>query len=114
MLCRQMMKINLIAILILGIIPSIAVSQQFEKDTIKLFFLGGQSNMEGHGKNAELQDALKKEFNNVWIFQGNPVPDEKENGGLGIWDVLTPGHGAGFSSDGNKNKLSNITGVISK
>ena len=106
-----MTKRNLIIILILGIIPFIAVSQQFERDTIKLFFLGGQSNMEGHGKNSELSDSFKKEYNNVWIFQGNPMPDENENGGLGKWDVLTPGHGAGFSSDGKNNKLSNKFGV---
>ena len=106
-----MMKQHLIIILILGILPSVVVSQQLERDTIKLFFLGGQSNMEGHGKNAELPDSLKKEYKNVWIFQGNPAPDENENGGLGKWDVLTPGHGAGFSSDGKNNKLSDKFGI---
>lgn len=98
-------------ILLLGLIPSIAVSQQFERDSFKCFFLGGQSNMEGHGKNAELPDSLKKEFNNVWIFQGNPMPDESKHGGLGKWAILTPGHGAGFSSDGIHNKLSHKFGI---
>jgi hypothetical protein len=107
---KQMTKQNLIILLLSGIIPSIALSQQLERDTIKLFFLGGQSNMEGHGKNAELPDAFKKEYENVWIFQGNPVPDEHATGGLGKWAVLTPGHGAGFSSDGKVNKLSHKFG----
>ena len=107
----KIIRQNLIMLLLFGISPSIAISQQFERDTIKLFFLGGQSNMEGHGKNIDLPDAFKKGFNNVWIFQGNPVPDENQNGGLGRWDILTPGHGAGFSSDGINNKLANKFGI---
>ena len=102
---------NLIVTLLFGILPFIVVGQKFERDTIKLFFLGGQSNMEGHGKNAELPDSLKEGYHNVWIFQGNPMPDENEKGGLGKWAVLTPGHGAGFTSDGHDNKLSNKFGI---
>ncbi len=67
--------------------------------------------MEGHGKNSELPDSIKKEYNDVWIFQGNPVPDENPKGGLGKWALLTPGHGAGFSSDGTVNKLSDKFGI---
>lgn len=111
MVLKQMKKQNYIIILIFGLIPIIGVSQRFEKDTIKLFFLGGQSNMEGHGKNNELPDSFKNKFKNLWIFQGNPMPDEHEKGGLGKWDILTPGHGAGFSSDGINNKLSNKFGI---
>jgi len=110
MVHKQMIKQNLITILLLGFMPLIGVSQQFAKDTIKLFFLGGQSNMEGHGKNAELPDSFKNKIKNTWIFQGNPVPDEHEKGGLGKWDMLTAGHGAGFTSDGMNNKLSNKFG----
>jgi hypothetical protein len=111
MVHKQIINQNPIIILIFSIIPYIVVSQQVQKDTFKLFFLGGQSNMEGHGKNAELPDALKNKFKNLWIFQGNPVPDEHEKGGLGKWDILTPGHGAGFLSDGINNKLSNKFGI---
>lgn len=67
--------------------------------------------MEGHGKNSELPDTFKKGYENVWIFQGNPVPDESKNGGLGKWSVLAPGHGAGYSSDGINNKLSDQFGI---
>jgi|TARA_B110000967_G_C18860801_1_gene549827 hypothetical protein len=105
------MKQKVLKILILILLPSIAICQQVEKDTIRLFYLGGQSNMDGYGQNTELHDSLKSEFKNVWIFHGNPTPDEKENGGLGKWDILKPGHGVGFSSDGIKNKLSDRFGI---
>ncbi|WP_369047971.1 sialate O-acetylesterase [Tenacibaculum sp. UWU-22] len=67
--------------------------------------------MDGHGYNSDLPNSLKKKFKNVWIYHGNPAPDEKENGGLRVWSVLQPGHGDGFSSDGKSNKLSNEFGV---
>ena len=86
------------------------ISQEIKRDSIRLFYLGGQSNMDGFGKNRELPDSLNIEFKNVWIFHGNPAPDEKENGGLGIWEKLKPGHGNGFSSNGIKNNLSDKFG----
>ncbi|UAM97150.1 sialate O-acetylesterase [Polaribacter litorisediminis] len=85
-------------------------SQNLEKETFRLFFLGGQSNMEGHGLNSELPDSLSNTNQNVWIFHGMSAPDENENGGLGKWDHLKPGNGAGFKSDGFKNKLSHKFG----
>src|SRR5210317_394082 len=108
---KHIIKDSLLIIIILANFQFTAFSQLLEKDTIKLFFLGGQSNMEGHGKISELPDSLRKEFNDVWIFQGNPMPDENINGGLGKWAALTPGHGAGFSSDGINIKLSNKFGI---
>ena len=98
-------------ILIFLFIPTLTFSQLKEKDTFRLFFLGGQSNMEGHGLNAELPDSLNTEFKNVWIYHGNPVPDEDQSGGLGKWDKLKPGNGAGFSSNGTDNNLSGKYGV---
>lgn len=89
---------------------SIVLSQNVEKETIRLFFLGGQSNMEGHGLNAELPDTLADTIENVWIFHGNPTGDENKTGGLGRWDNLKPGNGAGFSSNGTVNKLSHKFG----
>jgi len=100
------MRKTLLAILFLSLIPFVLICQQKETDTFRLFFLGGQSNMEGHGLIAELPDSLLAENKNIWIFHGNPVPDEDNNGGLGKWDILKPGNGAGFSSDGMNNHLS--------
>ena len=103
-----MTKIRIL--IITFIIPLIAMGQEIKKDSIRLFYLGGQSNMDGYGKNIELPDTLKKEFKNVWIFHGNPAPDENKQGGLGIWSNLKPGHGFGFSSDGIQNKMSDRFG----
>lgn len=105
------MKHKLFVILILCITPLMAICQQNENDSFRLFFLGGQSNMEGHGLNAELPDTLVAEYENVWIFHGNPAPDDETNGGLGKWEMLKPGNGAGFSSDGIDNKLSRKFGI---
>lgn len=67
--------------------------------------------MDGFGKNAEVPDSITSSLNNVWIFHGNPAPDEDESGGLGIWAKLTPGHGWEFSSDGKQNMLSDYFGI---
>lgn len=105
------MKNKLLITLVLGLIYSATYSQEINKDTIRLFFLGGQSNMDGYGYNEELPDSLKADFNNVWIFHGNSAPDENKKGGLGKWEELKPGHGVGFSCDGLDNKLSDRFGI---
>ena len=84
---------------------------QIKKDSIKVFYLGGQSNMEGFGYVKNLPDSLKKKNKEFFIYQGNPVGDNDASGGLGKWDVLQPGHGTGFSSDGKINILSERFGV---
>lgn len=108
MTAKKYLKI-LPLILLLSIVA--AFSQQMEADAIRVFFLGGQSNMDGHGLNVDLPKHLHREFENAWIFHGNPVEDDQVNGGLGKWDVLKPGHGSGFSSDGVKNNLSDRFGI---
>lgn len=94
----------------LVLVSMIGMSQNIEKETFRLFFLGGQSNMEGHGLNTELPDSLSSIIENVWIFHGFPIGDENEKGGLGKWDNLKPGNGAGFTSDGVSNNLSHKFG----
>ena len=86
-------------------------SQNQSNDTIRLFYLGGQSNMDGYGYNADLPKSLDTTFKNIWIFHGNQVGDDEMNGGLGIWSQLKPGHGAGFSSNGSENNYSDRFGV---
>lgn len=87
------------------------ISQQTEKETFRFFFLGGQSNMNGYGYNSDLPISLKSDTKDVWIFHGNPEDDEEKNGGRGIWEILKPGHGKGFSSDGKSNNLSERFGL---
>lgn len=89
-----------------------ANAQQNEPDlAVKLFYLGGQSNMDGFGYTEELPDSLNKRFENVWIFHGNPIGDEEEGGGVGQWKQLQPGHGMGFIVEGTQNKLSDRFGI---
>ena len=95
---------------VIGLVSSKGVGQNLEKETFRLFFLGGQSNMEGHGLNVELPDSLSGMIENVWIFHGHPIGDDNKKGGLGTWDNLKPGNGAGFTSDGFINKLSHKFG----
>ena len=84
---------------------------QVQKDTIKVYFLGGQSNMQGYGFNKDLPLDLNRKFKNAYIFQGNSLVDNSSGAGLGVWEQLQPGHGTGFSSDGKVNKHSDRFGV---
>ncbi len=77
----------------------------------RVYFLGGQSNMDGYGYVSELPDEMNAPVSGVRIFHGNPVPDDSSSGGLGIWTELRPGHGVGFSSDGMANSYSERFGV---
>lgn len=87
------------------LIPTLFYTQK-----IRVFILAGQSNMNGFGFNKDLPNDLKS-FKDVYIFQGNSVPDGNLNGGLGKWDVLKPGNGNGFKSNGKTNTLSDRFGL---
>ena len=97
-------------ILTLLLTPFLLLAQS-KKDTFKVFYLGGQSNMQGYGYVKDLPNSLNKKNKNVFIYQGNPVDDNNEKGGLGKWEALQPGNGTGFQSDGITNKLSDRFGV---
>jgi hypothetical protein len=86
-------------------------AQSRVSDTVRIYYLGGQSNMNGFGYNKDLPGSLKKINQDIWIFHGNPVGDDLPMGGLGIWAPLQAGHGTGFSSDGIFNRLSDRFGV---
>lgn len=82
-----------------------------EGSTYKLYFLGGQSNMDGYGYISELPADLNAPVSGVRIFHGHTVPDDSSGGGLGFWSELRPGHGVGFSSDGAENTYSERFGI---
>jgi hypothetical protein len=107
----MMKRLSSFAIAISVIFCQLAIGQGIPTDTLLLFFLGGQSNMEGFGYNSDLPASLDREFKDVWIFHGNAVPDEVPGGGLGIWAPLNPGHGFCFTSDGKTNTLCDRFGV---
>lgn len=87
------------------LIPTLFYTQK-----IRVFVLAGQSNMNGFGYNKDLPNDLKT-FKDVYIFQGNSVPDGDLNGGIGKWEVLKPGNGTGFKTDGKTNTLSDRFGL---
>ncbi len=76
----------------------------------RLYFLGGQSNMEGFGFSSQLAAADGGATPRVMIFTGRMTPDNAENGGIGVWAPLKPGHGTGFVTDGKTNQLSDRFG----
>jgi len=96
--------INIVLSVIL--MSSSAVAQK----TYQLYFLGGQSNMDGLGTVDDLPADLNKTQDRVRIYHGNPAPDNGDVDGRGLWAPLQPGHGFGFSSDGIKNTYSDLFG----
>ncbi len=76
-----------------------------------IYYLGGQSNMDGYGYVDQLPAELNTPVDGVWIFHGNTSQDAKPADGRGVWSVLKPGHGVGFKSDGQTSEYSNRFGV---
>jgi len=76
-----------------------------------VYFLGGQSNMDGYGQITDLSEDLRTPISGAMIFHGNPAPDGSLVDGRGIWSELRPGHGVGFSSDGTTNHYSERFGI---
>ena len=81
-----------------------------EGTTYKLYYLGGQSNMEGFGFTDELRAGMFDSSRRAMIFAGQMAYDNETHGGVGIWQPLQPGYGLGFSTDGVTNNLSNRFG----
>lgn len=77
----------------------------------KLYFLAGQSNMDGYGYTSELDPGEQGPVDNAYIFTGAGVLDGEPGGGLGLWARLQPGHGTGFTNDGVTNQLSDRFGA---
>lgn len=76
-----------------------------------LYLLAGQSNMDGYGSVDDLPERLSEAQDGVWIFHGNSTPDAVAVDGRGAWLPLAPGHGRGFSSDGEAHVRSDRFGL---
>lgn len=87
------------------------ISAGVQAKKYKVFYLGGQSNMDGFGYVNQLPKELNKPVDGVYIFHGNSTRDSFELGGQGVWEVLKPGHGTGHSSTFEKNNLSDRFGI---
>jgi len=89
----------------------VACTNHVQQPTVyKLYYLGGQSNMEGFGFIDELPAAALIQSQDVMIFTGQMALDNETHGGVGIWQALQPGHGTGFKTDGETNQLSDRFG----
>ncbi|MCV9386833.1 sialate O-acetylesterase [Reichenbachiella ulvae] len=95
----------------LGLLAYSTVLFAQKKNEIDLYYLGGQSNMDGYGYIKDLPDSLKNVQDGVYIFHGNTVADDEIGGGVGSWQVLKPGHGVGFGATTKKNNYSDRFGV---
>jgi hypothetical protein len=91
------------ALLVLGVFSCAAPSPSAKGKTYRVYYLGGQSNMEGFGTNKDLPEELRGPVPGVYIFHGNQALDGKPVDGRGLWAPLQPGHGVGFRSDGRVN-----------
>lgn len=87
------------------------VSAETQAKKYMVFYLGGQSNMDGFGYNKQLPKELNKPVDGVYIFHGNSTRDSFEIGGQGVWEVLKPGHGTGHSSTFERNNHSDRFGI---
>ena len=78
--------------------------------TYHVYFLAGQSNMEGYAPVSDLPEDLKQVQPYVPIFMGNMPYDHDHTGGRGLWAPLEPGFGRLFGSNGKQNRLSGYFG----
>ena len=60
--------------ILIALILMISAGVQAKK--YKVFYLGGQSNMDGFGYNNQLPKELNKPVDNVYIFHGNSTRDQ--------------------------------------
>ncbi len=101
----QIRRVGLVALVAVFLAPKV-VATDYE-----LYFLGGQSNMDGYGMVEELPKDLRRPSKSVRIFHGSSTADGAPARGLGIWSALQPGHGFQFASDGTGNRYSDRFGL---
>ena len=82
-----------------------------EAKVFDLYYLGGQSNMDGYGFVDELPGDRRGPVKDVMIFHGNTAADGSEVDGRGLWAQLRPGHGRDFASDGQTRTYSDRFGI---
>ncbi len=76
-----------------------------------LFYLGGQSNMEGFGRVAEIPESLRGPVDDVYIYHTQSTHDRKNFPSETVWQMLEPGHGTEYRANGDNIQLSSRFGV---
>lgn len=95
-----------VATLWLSIAGQICVADEFD-----VYFLGGQSNMEGFGQVSDLPTKFERPIDGVFIFHATPREDQQPLDGQGNWSPLTGGHGTGFKHSAGKDIPSERFGI---
>jgi hypothetical protein len=80
---KQKFLFAIVAMIFLPLFQVQSLAQAINSDTVRVFYLGGQSNMDGYGYSKDLPEEFQGENREVWIFHGNPVGDDLPDGGLG-------------------------------
>lgn len=106
-----MKRLKLISCVIILSLFALSCNNKQQGNTYYIYYMGGQSNMEGFGYANELTDEYNQEFSEIPIFCGTTAYDgDSIAGGKGKWDILRPGYGVGFYSDGVLNYYSRRVG----
>jgi hypothetical protein len=105
------MKERQVRWLLSGFILVAVCPLQAQATDYDLYYLGGQSNMDGYGHVEDLPMELRGPVAGVMIFHGNTSPDGTPADGHGAWAALRPGHGVGYTSDGETATYSDRFGV---
>jgi len=99
------------ALLMMGLgLLQLGCAATAETTTFKVYYLGGQSNMDGYGYVEELAEDQRFVSDDVMIFIGRTVFDDDPEGGTGSWDKLQPGFGTGYGKEENEGKYSDRFG----
>lgn len=93
-----------------GVALFAAACSEPEPTIYDLYFLGGQSNMDGYGFVDQLPAVAASPSPGVMIFVGQSALDNDARGGEGFWQPLAPGFGTGFQTDGETSQLSDRFG----
>ena len=94
-----------IAISVLSTCASIAHAKEY-----RVYYLGGQSNMDGFGYTKDLSEAQRQPVDGCMIYRARIQEAGQQPEGAGVWATLTPGFGVGYTSDGKVNRLSDRFG----
>jgi hypothetical protein len=70
-----------------------------------VYYLGGQSNMDGFGLVSELNEDQRRAVDGCMIYHGAPQNDGSSPEGVGSWATLQPGHGFVFGVGQEANRL---------
>lgn len=88
----------------------VIMNHKGEQLKANLYILAGQSNMDGQGLVSDLPDCLTEIKNNAWIYSPNHRDDQQPIDDRGFWDLLRPGYGDGYHTDGERIFLSDRFG----